>query len=79
MTKKERIEDLGIIYERLNRIVIDFEEWFAFYNSKHAYEIFQEHMLDKDCDKLEDLHRKLRYLIENLNEVVYIARGEIEE
>lgn len=78
MTKKERIEDLGIIYQRLNTLVSDFESDFPYFDSKHAYETFQADMSKDDFEKLDDLHRRLRFLISELNEIIYIAQGDYE-
>ena len=76
--KRERLEDLGIIYEKLSSLLEKFESDYPYFDSKHSYEIFQQHMLANDCDKLDDLHRRLRWIIEELNEIVSIAHGGFE-
>lgn len=73
--RRERIEDLGVIYEKLNNLVDALESDYPYFQSKHSYETFQEVMLENDCDKLEDFHRRMRWVIEELNEIVNIAHG----
>lgn len=78
MTKKERLEDLGIIYQKLDTLVSDFESDYPYFDSKHSYEVFQEKMVADDCEKMYEFHVRLRDFLSELNEIVCIARGDIE-
>jgi hypothetical protein len=77
--KRERVEDLGVINEKLRHIIDDFEERFPYFDSKHQWETFRDKMVKDDYDGLDDLHRALRYLKEQLWEVWCIARGDDQE
>lgn len=76
MTKRERIEDLGIIQEKLTRFFDDREDLFREFDSKHQEEKFvQKYRCE---DNLYDLFYKLRGLENELWEIWGIARGEDE-
>lgn len=77
--RRERVEDLGVICEKLHNVLKDFENRFPWFQSKHAYENFQKEMLVEDCEKLVDLHLAMRYFLECLWEVWAIARGDEEK
>lgn len=76
--QRERVEDLGVIWQKLNNLVDSLESDYPYFQSKHSYETFQEVMTANGCDKLEEFHRRMRWLVDELNEIVYIARGEDE-
>ncbi len=73
--KKERLEDLGRIYEKLNFLIIDIEQdWGRFCTSKHDYEDFYiAYSLN-----MSDLHSSLYALILDLQHIRNIAYGDIE-
>ncbi len=75
--KRERLEDLGRIYQLMYLILdADFsplEEC----TSKHTYDSFLEKYKNND-EKLEDLHDWLRFHREKLEEIYYLAMGDIE-
>ncbi len=75
--KHERLEDLGIIYEKLDRLIRDFESDYPYFDSKHSYDTFQQKMVADDCDKLYDFHCRLRYVVSELNEILCLAQGEV--
>lgn len=81
MTKRERLEDLGMISERLLNLIENQNEncpW-EYCHSKHRYEDFMErYSKTEDEDKLYDLHMWLRYIYEEINEIYYLARGDEE-
>lgn len=80
MTKKERLEDLGIIYSKLDAMLQD--EIFENLDSKHGYEQWVKVNHDKvEYDEprgLYHIHMTLRHLYERLCEISDIARGDIE-
>lgn len=76
MTKRERLEDLGIILAKLERIEEVYEHLFRYTQSKHQYEAFQEHL--KNDDNLYALHCGLRGLEDDLAQLWGIAKGDIE-
>lgn len=72
--KKERVEDLGILYEKLKAIVDDYI--FEYTGSKHEYEHWVA-QFDKE-QTLYDIHMKMRFLHEQICECISIARGDDE-
>jgi hypothetical protein len=84
MSKKERLEDLGIILEKLNQIIDDESQncpW-RFCDSKHQYEDFEKHYSKKESEDYSldwfNLHCWLRWHREKLSELWCIARGDDE-
>jgi len=73
--KRERIEDLGIIYEKI-RAWQEWEDIISRCESKHSVDWFVTYF--DDAESREDLHNKLRALNEMLDEICTIAHGEIE-
>ena len=73
--KRERIEDLGIIYEKI-RAWQEWEDIISRCESKHSVEWFVTYF--DDAENREELHNKLRSLNELLNDICTIAHGEIE-
>ena len=81
MAKKERIEDLGRIFAKLEDLykfgspfgISPFEECI----SKHTIDEFIKKY--SDPDKLYDLHNWIRWLSERLNDIESIARGLDED
>ena len=76
MAKRKRLEDLGIIREKLNRLDDYFSEFFDRYNSKHAEETFLKDFESED--KRYDLHSNLRSLKYQLDDIIAIAWGDDE-
>lgn len=79
MTKRERIEDLGIILTKLEDIIHQDEQFNCPWNdatSKHTRDSFVEKYRDRD--KMEDLHDWIRSLRHKLDEIWCIARGDDE-
>jgi hypothetical protein len=80
MTKRERLEDLGIIYAKLDAMLQ--EEIFEHLESKHSYESWVKVNHDKiEYDEprgLYHIHSTLRHVVERLHELCYLARGDIE-
>jgi len=73
--KKERLEDLGRIYERLDALIIAIEQdWGRFCTSKHDYENFAIYFTNNS----HDLHCSLRMIIEDLEDLRNIAYGDQE-
>lgn len=72
--KKERLEDLGILYERLKDIRDN--KIFEFANSKHDYEPWLA-QFDKD-EPCYDIHMAIRFVIDKLDECICIAGGNDE-
>ena len=81
MTKKERLEDLGIIWAKLDSLLED--EIFENLESKHSFEQWVRVHHDKieyeEPRGLYHIHITLRGIVERLHEICYIARGEIED
>ncbi len=73
--KRERIEDLGVIYQMLLKF-LDENDYIGECNSKHTIDGFLKKYLDTDA--LEDLHNHLRSLNYFLYELLSVARGEEE-
>ena len=79
MTKSERLEDLGRIRELLSVQLDNFtDRWDDLFDSKHSLDRFYETVC-KNEDKADDLHRFLRFHKEKLEEIYYIALGDIDE
>lgn len=74
MTKRERIEDLGVIYARLERLIIDFECDYPYFDSKHKFDEFSK--LVRDNDGCYDFHCRLRAIVDELNELSVLAHGD---
>lgn len=70
MPKPERLEDLGRIREKLEKI---FKESIALETGSMHDEAFLH--LYNNQDKLDELFRSLRYLSNELSECLVIARG----
>ena len=78
MTKKERVEDLGIITEKL-RIILDRDVFYHFKGRpKDAYIEFFNMSEDKQCDMLVELAYDLSDLESALYEVLEVARGDYD-
>jgi hypothetical protein len=85
MTKRERLEDLGRIYETLDLLIED--DFFEYLCSKHEFEEWmkkhfkaykntdEESLLDSE---FYEMHLQLRHLKEKLLELWTIGRGEDE-
>ena len=76
MTKRERLEDLGVIYSRLDDLITEFDYDFPYFEAKHKYESFAHDMAVDD--NLYRLHSKLRYLIKKLEEIRSVALGDVD-
>ncbi len=74
MAYSERLEDLGRIREKLERL---FDESEALEAGSLHDEAFMENY--KDMDKLDDLRRSLRRLSEKFSECLYLAKGDFKE
>lgn len=70
---KERVEDLGRLREKLDRIL----ESEVFEHASKWDEAFLAKY--KDEENVAELCNQLRWLKESLNECFYIARGDEEE
>lgn len=75
MAKRERIEDMGRAFEKMNT-VLDNEVW-EYFRSKHQTETFIEKCKKNDYF-LEEIHFKLRCLFQNLEEIHSILYGDVE-
>ena len=72
MTRKERLEDLGIIFEKISRALEGggiFDECV----SKHTRDSFIEKY--SNASNLEELHDQIRWLKEELWNIYYLALG----
>ena len=79
MTKRERLEDLGIILKLLEDIIHEDEQLNCPWNdatSKHTYDTFVDKYSNRE--KLEDLHDWIRGLKHKLDEIWCVARGDDE-
>lgn len=77
MTKRERLEDLGIVHQKLEQIIDDIKDKYGrFIESKHAYEEFEEFL--KKEHELYDLHVFLRFHLEYLCDIWAITKGDEE-
>lgn len=88
MTKKERVEDLGIICQKIDHLLEDrvwdhleskhqFEEWV-----RHHFPTFKlsdaQEKENINEEKLYEMHMKMRWLHEEILNIWSIARGEDE-
>ena len=88
MTKRERLEDIGVLLNKLDALLEDdmfentgskhcFETWVAkTFPSKKLEELNEE--VDSLGDELYDYHMKIRYLKTRIEEIWAIARGDDE-
>jgi hypothetical protein len=76
--KRERIEDLGVIRERLSTLLRSFFDEWPYFDSKHSYERFKEHQTKDDCQELATFHTALRFFKDELWGILSIANGEEE-
>lgn len=77
MSKKERLEDLGVARERLSALIESSEDaLFEHCDSKHGYDAFCDKMGKEDG--LYDHHTHLRFFRERLWEVMEVLQGDIE-
>lgn len=74
--KRERIEDLGVITERLRSLVDNLGRWDDWVNSKHGFDAFLQHYSNEET--MHELHRNLMCLKDGLYEILVIARGDEE-
>jgi hypothetical protein len=72
MTRKERLEDLGIIFEKLSKI-LDQSNIFDECVSKHTRDDFNEKY--SKPKNLEELHDQIRWLKDELWDIYYLAAG----
>lgn len=70
--KRERVEDLGVIKEKLGKLLENFD-FFEDCQSKHTIDTFCEKY--NDIRNLENLHNEIRWMIENLWEIYGVAVG----
>lgn len=70
----KRLEDLGVIKEKLNRFFDDYQDLFNMCNSKHDLDDFLVHF--NDNRNLEALHRDIRNMKESLYEIADIVHGD---
>jgi len=75
--KPDRLEDLGRIRELMERLLSDYDQLEACCWSKHNQELFVEIYAEED--RRYGLHNQLRFLFERLNEIMYIAKGDLYE
>ena len=76
--KRERVEDLGRIYERSRRLELEIEEsWGQHVQSKHTEESFREHYSKED--NLAWLHSQLRHLKTELEEISNLSFGDLPD
>ncbi len=76
--KRERVEDLGVIKEKLCVLIDDFEGRFPFFDSKHSYDDFVKYFeTDTACIRGSlEIHCSIRHLLEKLWEIYGIAHGD---
>ncbi len=81
MTKRERLEDLGIIFCKLEALLE--EEIFEDLESKHSYESWVKTNHDKleyeEPRGLYHIHSTLRHINTKLSEILYLARGDFDD
>ncbi len=77
MSKRERIEDLGRIYARLERLLYSSGDIEHEVNSKHRWESFVEKYTDQN--NMRDLFERLKGLFEELWEIKGIAMGDVDD
>lgn len=78
MSKRERIEDLGIIRIKLSDLIDDIDIQFNnLISSKHDFEMFLKRFYSEEG--LDDIHRFLRIALKDrLDEILGIAIGDDE-
>lgn len=78
MTKRERLEDLGILYCLLSDILED--DIFLSTVSKHGFETWKELVHDKivydEINGLEGIYDSIRMLRERIEKCVSVAKGD---
>lgn len=74
--KRERLEDLGRIYEKLRTIDEIFEE-LHLEDSKHNLDSFTERWCRGE-DSFPELHSKLRWLMREIGKIHELAQGDEE-
>lgn len=72
--KKERVEDLGVIAERLRFLVENFGPWDSWTNSKHGFDQFLQHYSNEQ--HMHNLHVELVMLKDSIYEIMEIAKGD---
>jgi len=81
MTKRERLEDLGILTCLLNDILED--DIFTCVNSKHGFEYWKERVHDKveygEVNGLEGIYTSLRFLKERIEKCQAVAQGDVDD
>lgn len=75
--RSERLEDLGRIRELMERLLSDNYDLESDCRGKHTRELFVE--VYGEPDRRYDLHDKLRILFETLDDIRYIAKGDVYE
>ena len=80
MTKKERLEDLGIIKEKLAQVILDYEsDWEQLFRSKYDLDDFVDAL--KNENGPNDFNTFLRFFrnhIEKIEEIYFVANGDPE-
>lgn len=76
MTKRERLEDLGVIKCKLEQILDN--PIFENTDSKHYYECWLKSYKFEDSDSAHELHCHLRGLRDSIHDVLSIACGDDE-
>lgn len=74
--RPERLEDLGRIRELMERLLSDYDELQDYCNNKHLIDGFATRYGSHGMD---ELHTNLRFLFERLDEIRYIAKGDLYE
>ena len=74
--KRERIEDLGVINAKLSALLESFDNDWPYFKSKHSYETFEEVVTRGKCERLYELHTRLRFFRDELWEILAISRGK---
>lgn len=75
--RPERLEDLGRIRELMDRLLSDYEDLKTDCANKHTMDVFVE--VYGEADRRCELHCKLRFLFEALEDIKYIAMGDVYE
>jgi len=70
--KRERIEELGAIRVMMKSLIDEYD-MFERATSKHSIDSFLEFY--RDTNNLEDLHDQIRWLNDQLHNVLYLAEG----
>ncbi len=69
MPERHRLEDLGRITEKLEKLLED--DFWQFFRSKHEIDVFISHYENI----LDELHYKIRHIKDQLEEMADIAYG----